>query len=320
MSFGMFVASFIVGFTTSWKLSLVLCSMLPIMIISGTYLSKALQDGSKKNREAFEKAGGIAQELLEKIKTVTSFSNYKYEIDRFDKNLKESLAAGISNGLKTGLSLGIIFFGIFAAYALAIWFGSLLIYNKEENKNTGEPFKAGDVLIVLFTIIFGAFSIGQASPNIKAISEACNAAYDFFALMERVPKIDLSKSTMKPEKENFNGDILFKNVTFKYPSKLDKIILNNLYLEIPSGKKTAIVGESGSGKSTIISLIERFYDPTSGEIYIDNFDIKTLDLEYFRSLIGYVPQEPVLFNSSIRENIIFGRKDIKEEDIIEVII
>jgi ATP-binding cassette subfamily B (MDR/TAP) protein 1 len=320
MSFGMFVASFVVGFTTSWKLSLVLCSMLPIIIISGFYMTKALQEGSKKNRQAFEKAGGIAQEILEKIKTVTSFSNYSYEINRFDKNLEESLKAGLSNGFKTGIGLGVIFWAIFAAYSLAIWFGSILIYNKEENKNSGQTFQAGDVLTVLFTIIFGSFSLGQASPNIKSISEACNAAYDFFKLKEREPKIDLSRSKEKPDKDSFNGNILFKGVTFKYPSKLDKIILNNLNLEIPAGKKTAIVGESGSGKSTIISLVERFYDSTQGEILVDNYDIKTLDLTYFRSLIGYVPQEPVLFNSTIKENIIFGRQNVTEQEIIEVYI
>lgn len=281
-------------------------------------MTKALQEGSTKNRQAFEKAGGIAQEILEKIKTVTSFSNYKYEMNRFDKNLEESLKAGIANGFKSGIGLGVIFWAIFAAYALAIWFGSVLIYNKEENKNSGQPFQAGDVLTVLFTIIFGSFSLGQASPNMKAISEACNAAYDFFKLKEREPRIDLSRSEEKPDKDSFTGNIIFKSVTFRYPSKLDKIILNNLNLEIPAGKKTAIVGESGSGKSTIISLVERFYDPTQGEILVDNYNIKTLDLNYFRGLIGYVPQEPVLFNSTIRDNIIFGREDVSEEEIIEV--
>jgi len=278
MSFGMFVASFIVGFTTSWKLSLVLCSMLPVIMVSGVYMTIALQEGSKKNRQAFEKAGGIAQEILEKMKTVASFSNYKYEINRFDKNLEEGLKAGISNGLKSGIGLGVIFFAIFAAYAIAIWFGSILINSREINGNTGELFQAGDILTVLFTIIFGSFSLGQASPNLKAISEACNAAYDFFKLLERDPKIDLSNSILKPIKDSFKGNILFKGVTFKYPSKMDKVILNNLNLEIPSGKKTAIVGESGSGKSTIITLVERFYDATEGEILIDEYNIKSLDV------------------------------------------
>ena len=320
MSIGMFIASFVVGFTTSWKLSLVLCSMLPVLIISATFMTKALQEGSKKNRQAFEKAGGIAQEILEKIKTVTSFSNYKYEIDRFDKNLDEGLKAGLLNGFKSGIGLGIMFFGIFASYALSIWYGSILINSGEINGNSGEKFKAGDVLTVLFTIIFGAFSLGQTTPNIKAISEACTAAYDFFKLLERIPQIDTSRSTLKPDKDKFGGDISFKGITFKYPSRKDKIILNNLTLDLQAGKKTAIVGESGSGKSTIISLIERFYDPAQGEILIDGIDIKTLDLNYLRSMIGYVPQEPVLFNTSIKENIIFGRENVTDEEIREVIL
>ena len=91
-------------------------------------------------------------------------------------------------------------------------------------------------------------------------------------------------------------------------------------MTIPARKKVGIVGYSGSGKSTIISLIERFYDPTQGEILIDGIDIKTLDLNYFRSMIGYVPQEPVLFNTSIKENIIFGRENVTDEEIREVIL
>ena len=109
-----------------------------------------------------------------------------------------------------------------------------------------------------------------------------------------------------PDKDSIHGKIEFKNIKFIYPSdKSQRPILNGLNLEIEAGKKVAFVGESGCGKSTTVNLIERLYDPAEGQILIDGIDIKEFNLEYFRNLIGYVQQEPVLFNKSIKENLIF---------------
>ena len=125
-----------------------------------------------------------------------------------------------------------------------------------------------------------------------------------------------------PAKDKFQGKIEFKNVKFTYPhDKSQKIVLNDLNITIEHGKKIAIVGESGCGKSTTINLIERFYDVISGEILIDDINIKKYDINYLRDLIGYVQQEPVLFNCSIKDNIIFGRerKLVKLGDINEMV-
>jgi ATP-binding cassette subfamily B (MDR/TAP) protein 1 len=316
-SLTMFMASFVLGFTTSWSLSLVLLSTFPLLLIGGWYISKVQQEGSKRNRGAFEKAGGIAEEVLYQIKTVASFANFKWEKNRFEEKLEESYKAGRTNSFKNGLGTGLIVLSIYGSYTLAIWYGSLVIHNQDINPVTGNPFKAGDVLTCLFSIVFGAMSLGQASPSMKAIAEACSAAFEFYELKKRVPKIDLTTSTLKPEKEKVKGNIKFKNVSFTYPAKPDKQIFEDLNFEIEPGTKIAFVGKSGSGKSTIVNLIERLYDVSNGEISIDDYNLKNLNLEYFRSIIGYVPQEPVLFNTTIRENIIFGRKGVTEEDIIE---
>lgn len=313
MAISLTIASFIIGFTYSWKLSLVLVSVLPLIIVGANLLVMALRTSSVKNRQAYEKAGGIAEEIIYHIKTVASFANFEYEIKRFDEKLQESLKAGIGGGFKSALTMGFLYFLVFASYTLAVWFGSRLIYEKEFNSNTGKPFAAGDVLTVLFTIVFGAFSLGQAAPNMKAISEAMNAAYEFFELLQRVPQI--KNGTEKPSKESLHGKITFDNVSFAYPAKMDKLVIDKLNLNMDPNKVTAIVGPSGSGKSTIVNLIERLYEVTSGVINMDNIDLSKFDITYLRSLIGYVPQEPVLFNTSIRDNIIFGRENITDEQV-----
>ena len=155
---------------------------------------------------------------------------------------------------------------------------------------------------------------GLIAPNIKIIQESCTAASDYFTLVEREPAMDFSQSVEKPDRDSIQGRIEFRNVVFKYPSDPnERIILKGINLLFEPGKKVALVGESGCGKSTTVNLIERLYETTAGEIYIDGIEIKRFDVKYLRSLIGYVQQEPVLFNKSIRENLIFGREEQLKE-------
>ena len=311
MSLSMFLSAFAVGYSTSWKLSLVLTAMLPLLGIGGFLVTYLMQSSTKQSREAYEKAGGIAEEVLYSIKTVASFSNFKYEVDRYDHWLEKSMIAGIKGGFKTGFGICFIFLSVYSSYALAVWYGSVLILNKDWNENYKRAFSAGDVITVLFSIIFGCFALGQAAPNVHSIYTACEAASDLFDLIVREPKLDLTKSNLKISKETLKGEIKFENVGFSYPSKAENQILNGINICFEPGKKIAIVGESGSGKSTIVSLLLRLYETTAGNIYMDGINLKEFDLIYLRSLIGYVPQEPVLFNISIKENVIFGRDQIE---------
>ena len=174
--------------------------------------------------------------------------------------------------------------------------------------NTG--LKMGDVIAGMFCALMGIGGIISITPNIKMIKEACISFSGYYNLYNRVPKIDLSQSTEKPPLDEIHGKIEFKDVSFYYPSDENKKkILNKINITFEPGKKIAIVGESGCGKSTIVNLIERLYDATDGEILIDGLEIKKYNLEYLRNIIGYVQQEPVLFNKSIRDNIIFGREE-----------
>lgn len=317
MSVSMFVSAYVVGFIVSWKLSLILLSVVPFMTIGGYCMIKALMESQAKTRQYFEQAGGIAEEILYNIKTVASFSNFQYERDRFNEKLEYSYEKGKFGGMISSLSRAIVFFFIFGSYAIAIGVGAKFIATGETNKPDGTPFQVGDIITVIFTIVFGSFSLGQSAPNLKAIAAACDASREFFFLYDRKPETDLTLSVEKPSRDSLEGQVSFKNVTFAYPSKLERKILDDLNIEFKKGESTAIVGETGSGKSTIVNLLERLYDAQSGEIEIDGINIRRIDLEYYRSLIGYVPQEPVLFNTSIRENIIFGRENVTEEEIKE---
>ena len=157
-------------------------------------------------------------------------------------------------------------------------------------------------------------SLGQAAPDITAFIRAKAAAYPIFEMIERDT---VSKNSTKTGRklDKLEGHIQFKDVSFSYPSRPDVVIFNKLCLDIPSGKIVALVGGSGSGKSTVISLIERFYESLAGEILLDGHNIRVLDLKWLRQQIGLVNQEPALFATSIRENILYGKDDATPEEI-----
>lgn len=156
----------------------------------------------------------------------------------------------------------------------------------------------------------------NALPNISFITEATIAASRIFKLVDRVPQID-SEDGKGKVLAYVRGDIEFKEVTFSYPSRPDVPILQNFNLKVKAGRTVAIVGGSGSGKSTVISLLERFYDPINGDILLDGHKTKKLQLKWLRSQMGLVNQEPVLFATSIKENILFGKEGASMKMVVE---
>ena len=153
--------------------------------------------------------------------------------------------------------------------------------------------------------------MGMATPNIKAVTEGRVAGKMAFDIIDRKPTID--QDAAGQTLADLKGHIEFKNVTFYYPSRPDNKVLREFSCEFELGKTTAIVGPSGSGKSTVVQLLERFYDPLEGEVLIDGVNLKTINLREYRRKVGYVGQEPVLFNQTIKENILLGCPSASEE-------
>jgi ATP-binding cassette subfamily B (MDR/TAP) protein 1 len=161
-------------------------------------------------------------------------------------------------------------------------------------------------------------SLGQATPSLNAFAAGQAAAYKMFETIKRKPKID-AYDTSGTVLEDIKGDIELKDVYFSYPARPDVQIFAGFSLFVPNGTTTALVGQSGSGKSTVISLLERFYDPEAGEVLIDGVNLKNLQLRWIREQIGLVSQEPILFTTTIRENIAYGKEGATDEEITAAI-
>ena len=303
------ISGFVIAFITSWKITLVMLCIAPFVIGVMIFMITSMRTGIIMGRKTYEKAGGIAEEMLYNIKTVASFSNFEFEQKRFNEKIEICYQLDLATVFKLGLAIGLLSFFLNCTITIAISYGRTLV-RKDFNSNKGRDFTGGDVLCVAFSSMMAIMGFGLIAPNVKIIQESCTASSDYFTLIERKPAMDLSQSVEKPSRESIKGKIEFKNVVFKYPSDPnERIILKGINLIFEPGKKVALVGESGCGKSTTVNLIERLYETNDGEILIDGMDIKRFDIKYLRSLIGYVQQEPVLFNKSIRENLIFGREE-----------
>uniref|UniRef100_A0A8C5JL82 Phosphatidylcholine translocator ABCB4 n=1 Tax=Junco hyemalis TaxID=40217 RepID=A0A8C5JL82_JUNHY len=301
-----FVTGFIVGLIRGWKLTLVILAVSPVLGLSAALWAKVLSAFTDKEQAAYAKAGAVAEEVLAAIRTVIAFGGQEKEIKRYHKNLEDAKRMGIRKAITANISMGAAFLLIYASYALAFWYGTTLVLT--------DDYTIGKVLTVFFSVLIGAFSIGQTAPSIEAFASARGAAYAIFNIIDNEPQIDsYSEAGYKPD--HIKGNLELINVYFNYPSRPDVEILKGLNLKINSGQTVALVGGSGCGKSTTVQLIQRFYDPKEGTVTLDGQDIKSLNIRYLREVIGVVNQEPVLFATTIAENIRYGREDVTMEEI-----
>ncbi|CAD6244185.1 unnamed protein product [Miscanthus lutarioriparius] len=302
----MYAGSYAVGFALLWRLTLVTLPSALLLIIPGVSYGRALTGLARRIREQYALPGAVAQQAVSSVRTVYAFVAEKTTMARFSAALEESGRLGLRQGLAKGIALGTN--GIaFAIYAFNIWYGGRLVMYH------GYP--GGTVFVVSSLIVIGGVSLGSALSNVKYFSEATAAADRILEMIQRVPKID-SESGAGEELANVAGEVEFKNVDFCYPSRPESPVLANFSLRVPAGHTVALVGPSGSGKSTAIALLERFYDPSAGEVALDGVDIRRLRLKWLRAQMGLVSQEPAMFAMSVRENILFGEEDATGEEVV----
>ena len=187
-----------------------------------------------------------------------------------------------------------------------------------DNINTGKLYKLDDILVSFFAIMTAFFSVGSVAPPLQAITKGREAAYSIFNIIDTAPKI-IDDDVTKITPSSISGDIEFKNVKFNYPSRPSIPVLSELSMKIEAGQKVAFVGETGCGKSTLIQLVERFYDPLEGNILFDGINLKDYNLVGLRKFIGYVGQEPVLFAMSIKDNLMLAKPEATDTELKEAL-
>ncbi|KAF8031809.1 hypothetical protein BT93_D0888 [Corymbia citriodora subsp. variegata] len=307
MNTSTFIGSYVAAFLLQWRLTLVGFPFVVLLVIPGLIYGRTLMGLARRVAEEYNKAGTVAEQGISFIRTVYAFVGESKTMSDFSAALEGSVELGLKQGFAKGLAIGGngVVFGIWAFMA---YYGSRMVMNHDAKGST--VYAAGAGLAV------GGLAFGASLSNLKYFAEAISAAERITELIDRVPKIDTDNFEGKTI-EKVSGEIEFKHVEFAYPSRPNNIIFRDFCLTIPAGKSVALVGGSGSGKSTVISLLQRFYDPLNGEILLDGVPVDKLQLKWLRSQMGLVSQEPTLFATTIKENILFGKEDATTEEVVE---
>uniref|UniRef100_A0A6I8SWM3 ATP-binding cassette sub-family B member 5 n=1 Tax=Xenopus tropicalis TaxID=8364 RepID=A0A6I8SWM3_XENTR len=301
------VSGILIGLIQGWKLALVILATSPVLTLASAMFSRIVVSLTTKELAAYAKAGAVAQEVLSSIRTVVAFGGEEKEIKRYTENLKQAKDIGIKKSIASQFALGLVNGAFYATYGVGFWYGTTLVLEDDD-------YTIGDVMAVFFNVSFSSYAIGQAASHFEAFHIARAAASSIFKVIKQSSSIDnFSNDGFKPD--NIKGNIELKDIYFSYPSRPGVKVLNGLNLSVKSGQTVALVGQSGCGKSTIVQLLQRLYDPKEGTLAVDGHDIKSLNVTYYRELIGVVSQEPVLFGTTIKQNIRYGRDDVTDEEI-----
>lgn len=294
----MFFTAFIVAFAVQWKLTFIVIGIVPLNLVVNIVAFTFDAIIETKIFKITSRSGSLAEEAFASIRTAHAFWAFPRLTKRYNAMLDESSKIGAKKSLLYALLFSFEYLIIFSGYGLAFWQGMRMYSN-------GEISQPGVVVTVIFAILIATQALTQLAPQSIAISKATGAAAELFAIIDRKSQID-SLSTEGRTISNFEGDIKLRNIRFAYPTRPDVEVLHSLDLDIPGNKQTALVGASGSGKSTIFGLVERWYNASQGQITLDGQPIEDLNLQWLRTQIRLVQQEPTLFSGTIYQNIVDG--------------
>ncbi|XP_019619825.1 PREDICTED: ABC transporter B family member 1-like [Branchiostoma belcheri] len=302
------IGSLSIMFVLSAKLTGVLLSCVPIVSIGAVVYGKYVQGIRKAFQDELAAASTVAEESISSIRTVRMFSGEEKSKRDYNKSVDKSYGWGKKLALAGGGFNGIVGVVAFGAIVLVLWYGAKLVIMEKEHPGTG--LTIGSLTGFMMYTLNVAMAFAFISSLFGDFMQALGASERIFELLDRKAEVNVSGGKVL---DGLNGGIVFKNVSFTYPSRPDSEVLKEVSFSVEPGKVVALVGPSGGGKSTIVSLIERFYDPNSGTIMLGGQDLSTLDPRWFRQQISMVSQEPTLFATTIKENIAYGREASDEE-------
>lgn len=277
-----FVSSFIIAFITNWKLTLIICVIAPATVAVMGVCAFIEAGYENKILECYGLANSFAEGVLASVRTVHAFEMRSRLVDKFDVFLQKAHWWGDKISHLLGILFSAEYTIVYLGNGLAFWRGVHMLAD-------GEIANTGDVFTVLLCVVIAALSITQLAPYSIEFTRAASAAAQLFILIDRKTAIDPFDSAGE-EPTSVEGAVTFENVTFAYPTRPNVTVLDNFSLHAPPGKVTALVGHSGSGKSTIIGLIERWYNPLSGSIKLDGRSIDSLKTSWLRRTVRLVQQ------------------------------
>jgi ATP-binding cassette subfamily B (MDR/TAP) protein 1 len=327
------VGGTILAHIVAWKIAIVLLAAVPIMVLAGFVRLRILALAEEKHQNAYNDAATLASEATASMQIVAAFGLEDHFLRSYQEAIsgpyEEHLRFALFGNILLAFSLSVTYY----VYSLAYWWGSKQVRNGNYSQK--------DFFIVLPALLFSAQAAGQLFSLAPEVTRAKTAAQSVFALHDEQPTIliDDKPSQAPPDGTSANidallsgpsasygtfgvrGELEFRGVSLHYETRPDVPALNNVSFQIRHGEYAAFVGRSGAGKSSTVHLIERFFDPTAGQVYLDGRDIRNEPVQTHRARLALVEQEPDLFPGSVKFNIGLGRRpgaEISDDDIIAV--
>jgi len=289
------------------KLSLIMLASIPVVVLVAMVFGRYIRRISKDRQAQIADSNTIAEEVLQNFQIVKSFTNEYLESVRYAHSIGEVVSISIRYAKWRGFFFMFVITLLFGGIFFVLWQGALMVESGD--------MKLGDLFsFIMYTGLIGGAIAGLGTLTTQLIG-AVGATDRVFEILDQEPEIDLTKP--RKSYSRFRGNVSFSNVSFSYPSRPGVEVLKNIDMHIDRGQTIALVGTSGAGKSTLTSLLLRLYDYDKGIISIDNVDIRDIDLTHLRRNMAMVPQDISLFAGSIRDNILYGRPDATEEEVIE---
>jgi ABC-type multidrug transport system fused ATPase/permease subunit len=295
---------------SSFKLTLFMLAILPAVALFAFFSGRAIRRYSKKAQGHVAESNTIVEETLQGIQNVKAFTNELFEINRYREKTNEVAKAGIKGG-KYQAAMSFIVLAFFMAMGAVIWRGATLIASGQ--------MAAGQLFSFVIYSGFIAGNIAGIAGVYTRLQKAIGAAEKLLLILDE-PAEDVDEQYIPNPSNTLHGKITFDHVAFEYPSRKENTVLREVSFSAETGQQVALVGPSGAGKSTIVSLLLKFYDPTSGEILFDDHNSNNFPITALRAQMAIVPQDVFLFGGTIRENIGYGRTGSTEEEIIDAAI
>jgi ABC-type multidrug transport system fused ATPase/permease subunit len=300
---GVTILSFI-----SPQLTLFMLAIVPVVAVIARFFGTYIRKMSKEAQTTVADSNTIVEETLQAITNVKSFANEAFEMLRYKHKTDEVIEVSLKGARWRGLFISFIFMAMFGSVVGVIWYGVYLV-------NIGAGITVGDLFKFVLYTVFIAGSISGMADFYSQIQKAVGATENLLDILEETPE---KLNAYETANKSINlGEVLFKEVSFNYPSRKNVEVLKNISFSVAKGQKIALVGPSGAGKTTIGALMFRFYEPSTGQIFIDGKPASAYNLTAYRNRMALVPQEVILFGGSIRENIEYGKPGASEVEIIQ---
>jgi ABC-type multidrug transport system fused ATPase/permease subunit len=298
----------------SWKLSLFMLLTFPPIVLAAGLFGRKIRTLSKTVQQELAHTNTIVEETLQAINSVKAFTNERFETARYNSSLSKVVRAALQSNLYRGGFVSFVIIGLFGGIILVLWRGATLVHTPVTDPN---HLQIGDLTaFIIYTAFIGA-SVAGLGEIYGKVQSTLGASERILEILDETPEPTLLEPALGLVPAKIQGDIRYEHVAFRYPTRPDVPVLQDIDFHIAAGEKIALVGPSGAGKSTIAGLLMQFYPLSGGRIVVDGHDVADYDLTALRSHIGIVPQETLLFGGTIRDNIAYGKPDATDQEIIE---